>query len=172
MPSRIGSNARDGPYRTHERCPSPSGRNARKDAKPREYQNTLGADRWPCQCDDGIRQPDRNHREGHHGHPLYRALRPNPLVNLTRHGKRCLAAPGHGGNCPYAASQHLPQRSGYRTLGVASKILNPHHRKIDMVYTARLLCAIAGLACSITQAQPTVHTTDFITDAALRFQRV
>ena len=35
-----------------------------------------------------------------------------------------------------------------------------------MLHSARLLFALAGLLCSTTQAQPTVHTSDFIPDAA------
>jgi hypothetical protein len=38
----------------------------------------------------------------------------NPLVNLTHYGRRCLAAPGLGVNCPSVASQHLPTWAGYR----------------------------------------------------------
>ena len=37
----------------------------------------------------------------------------SPSVNLTRYGRRRLAAPDNGVNCPFAASRRLPQRSGY-----------------------------------------------------------
>jgi hypothetical protein len=38
-------------------------------------------------------------------------LRANPSLEPTRYGRRRLAAPGHHGNCPSAASRRLPQRS-------------------------------------------------------------
>ena len=38
-------------------------------------------------------------------------LRANPSLEATRYGRRRLAAPGHRGNCPSAASRRLPQRS-------------------------------------------------------------
>jgi hypothetical protein len=41
-------------------------------------------------------------------------MRPNTSVNLTRYGRRRLAAPGHGEHRPSAASRHLPPRAGYR----------------------------------------------------------
>ena len=42
--------------------------------------------------------------------PRYVA-RPNQSFKLTRYGSRRLAAPGHGVNCPSAASRRLPPRS-------------------------------------------------------------
>ena len=36
---------------------------------------------------------------------------PNPSLELTSYGRRRLAAPGHGGNCPSAAKRHLPPRA-------------------------------------------------------------
>ena len=41
------------------------------------------------------------------------AARPNTSVNLTRYGRRRLAAPGAGAHCPSAASRRLPPRAGY-----------------------------------------------------------
>jgi hypothetical protein len=38
-------------------------------------------------------------------------LRANPSLEATRYGRRRLAAQGHRGNCPSAASRRLPQRS-------------------------------------------------------------
>jgi hypothetical protein len=40
------------------------------------------------------------------------SARPNHSLNLTRCGSRRLAAPGHGGHRPSAASRRLPQRAG------------------------------------------------------------
>jgi len=38
---------------------------------------------------------------------------PNPSVNLTRYGRRCLAAAGQCVHFPSAARQRLPPRAGY-----------------------------------------------------------
>ena len=41
------------------------------------------------------------------------SVQPNTSVNLTRYGRRRLAAPGEVTSFPYAASRRLPPRAGY-----------------------------------------------------------